>query len=76
MTKIEEQVKPKKAILDYVSVVDFFSTETAFGFEGEDNFKTMCGGITSLLIMVICLIVAATDNSYYLTNLQLVEVLD
>jgi hypothetical protein len=47
MTKIEEEVKPKKAILDYVSVVDFFSTETAFGFEGEDNFKTMCGGITS-----------------------------
>jgi hypothetical protein len=62
--------------MDYIALMDFYSMETSFGFEGEDNFKTMCGGLISLLIMVICLIVVVTDKSYYLNDIRLVEVVD
>jgi hypothetical protein len=76
MSEIEEEKKAKKGIIDYISSVDFFSTETSFGFEGEDSFKTMCGGFISMLIMIICFIVIVTDESYYSTDIQLAEVLD
>jgi|JI6StandDraft_1071083.scaffolds.fasta_scaffold01293_22 hypothetical protein len=76
MAEIEEQKKAKPKTMDFVSQIDFFSTETSFNFEGEDNFKTMCGGALSLLIMIVCLAVTVTDPSYYSNTIRMAELLD